>query len=248
LLLDDAVDLSLVVTTDDPTLVAHAALDAAGNATYRFDWERSAAAGLQGEDVAALPEDTVALHAGTLGLVLEPMATAIETLVASARPDVLVMVDPNIRPNVISDDDRTRRRIAAVLRRADVVKVSAEDLAWLAPGVGSDDAPREMTDAALVLVTDGAGPVRVCRRGAPVELVDVPPVTVVDTIGAGDAFGAGFLAEWTGAGRHRDDLADRHAVLGAVGVAVRVAAWTVGRARADPPRARDLGDPGWPGR
>ncbi|HEY8437374.1 MAG TPA: PfkB family carbohydrate kinase [Candidatus Limnocylindrales bacterium] len=249
LLLDDGVDLSLAVATDDPTLLAHASLDGTGNATYRFDWQGSAAAGLRADDLpAGLPGDAAALHVGTLGLVLEPMATTIEGVVAGAPSNVLVMVDPNIRPGVITDPDTFRRRMTAILRRADVVKVSLDDLAWLVPDSGNDEAARAATDAALVLVTDGARPVRILRRDASAERFDIPPVTVVDTIGAGDAFGAGFLAEWIRAGRHGDDLRDAAAVRDAVQYAVRVAAWTVGRAGADPPRLADLGDDGWPGR
>ena len=71
----DGVDLSLAVTTDAPTLLAVAALDAAGVATYRFEPAGSAAASLRPADLAGgLPPDTAALHVGTLGLVLEPAA------------------------------------------------------------------------------------------------------------------------------------------------------------------------------
>lgn len=56
------------------------------------------------------------------------------------------------------------------------------------------------------LVTAGGRPVRIVFAAAPDVVVDVPAVPVVDTIGSGDAFGAGFLAAWTGAGRCRAEL------------------------------------------
>src|SRR6478736_2115187 len=90
----DGVDLSLAVTTEAPTLLAVAALDAAGVASYRFEPAGSAAASLRPADLAGgLPPDIAVLHVGTLGLVLEPAAETIAGLVATAPPDVLVIVD-----------------------------------------------------------------------------------------------------------------------------------------------------------
>ncbi len=46
------------------------------------------------------------------------------------------MVDPNCRPTVFGDREAYLARLEAVLARADVVKVSGDDLAYLVPGVG----------------------------------------------------------------------------------------------------------------
>lgn len=62
--------------------------------------------------------------------------------------------------------------------------------------------------------------------------------------GAGDAFGAGFLAAWARSGHDRSELADLTALMAAARFAIAVATWSAGRAGADPPTLADLGDLG----
>lgn len=243
-LVADGVSPALVVDTDDPTTLALAELDASGAASYHFYVEGTAASGLEPADVTgAIAADTQAIHAGTLGLVLEPMAQATVALLAAAPPRVLVMVDPNVRPSIIRDAARYRRHLDAALARADVVKISREDAAWLAP---SQEPRRYATDlvargARVVLLTDGGDGVVVVTRDG-VTQVPVPRVAVVDTVGAGDSFGGGFLVSWLDRGLGRDDLDDGDAVLACVERAIRVAAITCTRAGAEPPTKADLGE------
>ena len=68
----------------------------------------------------------------------------------------------------------------------------------------------------------------------------VPPVPVVDTVGAGDAFGAGFLAAWTGAGYGRADLRDVDKVTAAARYAITVGSISTTRHGADPPTRDDV--------
>jgi len=245
----DGVDPGCVTSTDDPTLLAVAEIDADGSAAYRFHTQGTAAAGLAVADVPdGLPAATTALHVGSLGLVLEPMAATIERLVLEAPAHVLVIADPNCRPAAISDPPAYRARLHRLLGRVDVVKVSTEDLVWLEPDREPVEAARRLLQRGpgVLLLTDGRRPVRVVTM-SDAAVLEVPDVPVVDTIGAGDAFGAGFLADWTRAGRGRAELRDREAVLAATRFAIEVGARTVGRAGADPPRSAELSGafPGW---
>ncbi|MEI7744257.1 MAG: PfkB family carbohydrate kinase, partial [Chloroflexota bacterium] len=205
----------------------------------------SAPAVLGGPLAAGLPAGTRALLTGTLGLVLEPMATTLEALAVGLPDDVLLMVDPNARPSVIPDADAWRERIVRVLPRADVVKASAEDLEYLRPGEPIEGAAAWVAahGPQVVLVTDGARPVTVLAGGA-VHRVESPPVEVVDTVGAGDTFGGAFLACFVHDGGTRADLADADRVLRAVRFAVRASAAVCARPGANPPTLADLG--GWP--
>jgi fructokinase len=237
------VDLGLAPLTDAPTLLAVAELGADGAATYRFYADGTAAPGLSpGNLPDGLPPATTALHVGTLGLVFEPMAATIESVVAGLRADVLLMADPNCRPTAIRDPAAYRARLGRILGRVDVLKVSVDDLAWLDPGTGPVEAARRLMagGAVAVLVTDGARPVRLVTAAGVTEL-EVPAARVVDTVGAGDAFGAGFLAAWTAAGRGRTELADQAALASATRFAIEVGRLTTTRAGAEPPTLAELG-------
>ena len=229
----DGVSLDLVQRTERPTTRAFAELDEGGEARYRFDVVGTSAPALDAQALlAALPSDVVAVHVGTLGLVFEPIASTIETLVGSLEQDVLVVVDPNCRPSAIADPAGYRARMARILARADIVKLSTADQSYLGFEVA----------APVVVVTDAGGPVRV-RLGVEALEVPVPAVEVVDTVGAGDTFGGAMLAWLVDAGITRATVADAAAVLAAVRFAVRASGIVCQRAGADPPTLAELG--GW---
>lgn len=239
----DGVDVSLVARTDAPTTVAHAELDATGAASYRFEIEGTAAPALDGSSaLRALELAPAALHVGTLGLVFEPTGSSLEALVAASPSDALVMLDPNARPSAIPDLDAWRARIGRICERADVVRASTDDLMVLAPGRDAVSAAIGLLaeGVGVVVVTDGARPVRVVTADTEPLLVPVPVGPIVDTVGAGDAFGGGFLAWWIERGLGRDAVGDPGLLVAATRFAIRVAALTCARTGADPPSLSEL--------
>jgi fructokinase len=242
----DGVDLGWSVACEVPTTLAVAELDGDGSAQYRFYLAETSAPGLALDDVlTAWRTAPDAVHLGTLGLVAEPIASALAAGLGGLDSSTLVMVDPNCRPRVIPDREAYVHRLRGVLARADVVKVSGDDLAFMAPDVAPGAAARAVLDLGprVVLLTDGARTVRVFADGYAFDM-PVPMVEVVDTVGAGDAFGGAFLAWLMEAGGGRGGLAEPEVAREAVGRAVRVASLTCQRPGADPPRRSEVG---WPG-
>lgn len=236
----DGVALAEQLRTERPTSLAMAELDAHGAATYRFYFAGTSAEQLDpGLALGALPDEVAALHVGGLGLVVEPMADAVEALVGRLAGRALVMVDPNVRPAVIADMPAYAARLGRIVRSADVVKVSEEDLQVLSPGVPAQEAARALLAKGpkLVLLTLGErGAIAFGAFGARTALA--PRVEVVDTIGAGDSFSGAWLARWLQMDRPLDDV---EAVDDATGFACRAAALSCTRRGASPPTMAEIG-------
>jgi fructokinase len=239
---EDRVQIAAPEPVAEPTALAVVALREGGVAEYWF--HLAGTAGFRFDLPAArqaVAAGLSALHVGSLGLVVEPMAAGIERLVTEMPGAALLLLDPNCRPAATPDPGGYRARVRRLLPRADVIKASVEDLGFLVPRAGPEQAARSLLEAGAgcVLVTHGPDPVR--AFAAAYELAEpVPPVAVADTVGAGDAFGGGFLAWWVEHGLGRDRLADPGAVRAALAAAARVAALTVARVGAEPPWRHEL--------
>ncbi|MEV6336714.1 carbohydrate kinase [Nocardia vinacea] len=246
---DNDISLDHVVAAAEPTSLAVVDVDAMGTAHYDFridataDWQWTDA-----ELAHAVDDAVVALHTGSLAMMLPPGAAPLLRLVERARRTATISYDPNFRPHLMARTT-ARERIEVLLQLADVIKVSAEDLAWLYPHTAPEDILVDWAahGPALVVVTlgpdgclaaTGADPTPMYRSGK--------QVPVVDTVGAGDAFSAGLLA-----GLYRRDLlgADRRNALRDIAKseltdvldhATTVAAMTCARRGADPPTASEV--------
>ncbi len=246
LLAADGADLALTSFGPEPTTLAIADVDLDGHAAYRFIIDGTSAPNLTRPMLpASLSSGVRALHVGTLGLVFEPIAATIAGLVEREHENLLVMVDPNIRPATLNGAVGYRARLDGVMAQSTIVKASDADMEWLCPGVELESAARALLGRgpSLVVVTLGAdGAFGVCA-GTEVR-VPAPVVDVVDTIGAGDAFGAGLLAWLYDHDRlNRDLRLDREELHAALEFACLVASITCTRAGADPPHRAELTRP-----
>ena len=226
----------------DATGVAVARLDDEGRATYTFDiaWQLHPLR----ED---LPDPAV-VQVSSLAPTLAPGADHVLAVVQRYRDRALVAYDVNLRPAITGTGPEVVAAVEAMVALSDLVKASDEDLEGLYP---------DLDEAAAVSHLLGLGPVAVVvTRGgdgagwyAGGEHVAVPAQRgpVVDTIGAGDTFGAATLDALAARGCTGPDARTALAALGADDVravlahAAHAAAVTVSRPGADPPYARELG-------
>ena len=212
--------------TPAPTTLAIARLDALGAAEYKFYLERTSAAELATADVPAeILDGSNAIALGGLALLIEPTASSLTALIHHRPPGATILLDPNCRPAAVTDLPAYREMIDTVVRQVDVVKVSTDDLRLLRPADPPLRAAQGLLDLgpAAVLVTDGAAPATVLTESGE-RSIPVPVVEVVDTIGAGDAFVAGFLTWWTAHALNQHDAGDLDALLKAASAAIEVAA------------------------
>lgn len=228
-----------LLTGPEPTPLAVVNLNARGEAEYSFYLEGTADRLVTLDVLPPLGAEVIALHFGTLSLVTEPAASTFEALMVAEYGRRLVMLDPNVRPAVIGSRTAYMARLERWIQHADIVKLSEADAAWLRPDLHVSKVADWLRGlgAPLVIVTRGAeGAVAVGAKGS--AEVPTPKVRVVDTVGAGDAFGAGvlrwlwdrsLLAPTAVAGIGSDELA------GMLTFASAVAALACTRAGADPP-------------
>ncbi|KAA1421325.1 carbohydrate kinase [Nocardioides humilatus] len=216
------------------TSVAHARIGVDGAATYDFDvtWELGPVA----------ITNVHVLHVCSLAPLLDPGAAVVDELVDRLAPTTTISYDLNVRPAIIGVGPEVVKRVERMVARADLVKCSDEDLAALWPSYEEDEVVEHLQDlsGAPVVVTRGADGVTLAL-GSTAALYVGDPVQVVDTIGAGDTFGAALLdALWDRLPAGDLGQVSQEEWLTALAHASRCAAITVSRVGADPPWRHEL--------
>jgi fructokinase len=238
------VDTTLCARSPRPTTLAFVKL-VNGQATYAFYDENTAGRMLSVPDLPALPASIGTLFFGGISLVNDPAASSYDALQARASEDGRVtMIDPNIRPGFITDQQAYRARIDRMVGRADIVKLSDEDLHWLLGAGDLATLARNLLAKGpkVVFITEGAKGARAVTATQD-RFVAATKVKVADTVGAGDTFNAGVLASLHAEGAlTKTGLAclSDHALDAALSLGTRAAAITVSRAGANPPWSHEL--------
>ncbi len=240
-LVDSGVEVIPGLEQGRTTSTARVTLDAGGAPEYRFDVDWSLS--LEGH----LPPHPVHVHTGSIGAFLSPGAATVAEVVHAARPTATISFDPNIRPQFLPSLADAVAAVEAHVAASDVVKASDEDVAWLYPGAALDEVAAAWLalGPALVIITRGGGGALAHTR-ATSSTAPAHSVTVVDSIGAGDAFMSGIIAGMHARGLTGPTGRARLAELGGDDLAELLAlgmmcgAITVSRAGAQPPRRDEI--------
>lgn len=207
------------------TALAFVALDGHGERSFSF--YRPPAADLlfrENDFELGLFDDAAIFHAGSCSLTEDGI---VDTTLAGMRraraAGALVSFDMNLRPALWPRDTDPTPRLWQALSLADLVKLSAEELAFLATQPGGEDAVRERLwqgATQWLVVTDGTRPIRWFTRGGAGSTSTIA-AAAVDSTGAGDAFVGGLLFGLADAGvkastlsAFADDAAHRDTLLG----------------------------------
>ncbi len=191
-------------------------------------------------------DDIEAIHVGSTTLTHDSGAAQALAMIEDARGSITISFDPNCRPNLVSDKRRYVDQMDAFAAAADIVRMSDVDFEFLYGGSDHAGRAKSLLDAgaSLVVVTRGIKGAQAWHKQAGVVEVEAPTVEMVDTIGAGDSFQAALLFALRAIGRiGKLSLTQTTSQeLGRVlSFAAACAAFTCGRAGADPPRASDVG-------
>ncbi len=208
-ILEANVNLDLATESSQATSIAVVSLDELGVASYTFHFHDTANFGWQIDDLPELSSDDW-LHIASLSCIVSPGAEVLLDWMRDVRAGV--SYDINVRPTVITDPDaywsKVQPWLRAVGRRRGIVKASDEDIKFLAEAAGSGAAqdagdPVELAGLwveqyglGLAVITLGPGGGVAIEPGGNITRVPGFPTKVVDTVGAGDTFMAGFLDGW----------------------------------------------------
>lgn len=183
---------------DEPTTEAVVTLKE-GIPEYVFHRDGTAERCVTAEGLsAALPDDAVHFHAGSLAFAGIQDGAAWEAAFneATAR-GMTTSFDPNIRTALLEDPVAYHARVIRLLKTATIVKLSDEDLEWIFPDLSLEDAMKAllaMTCAKLVALTKGPDGAEGWTPSLHCAVENPAIETFVDSVGAGDTFMATLVA------------------------------------------------------
>ena len=200
----------LIAAEDVFTTLAFVTLDDTGNREFSFARKPGADTCISYEELdLSLIDETKVFHFGTLSLTDEPARSATYQAVEYAkRQGKLITYDPNLRKPLWRDLDAAKEQILWGLTKADIVKISDEEVEFLfglKPEEGAEYILRNF-DTKLVFVTCGAEGCYFANAVANGYAPSLSGIKVVDTTGAGDVFGGSVVWQVLQSGKKPEAL------------------------------------------
>lgn len=192
------------------TTMAFVTLDAEGNRSFSFARKPGADTCLRAEELdLELVDGCKVFHFGTLSLTNDPARTATVTAVEYAKKKgKYISFDPNLRKPLWPSDAAAKEQIEWGLRKADIVKISDEEIEFLWGLSPEDGAKKLLSEYGVQLVYATLGP-KGCYTAngqASVKVASPSGLHVVDTTGAGDIFGGSAMSRFLRLGKAPGEL------------------------------------------
>ncbi len=184
----------VVVESKGRTTLAFVSLGEDGKPDFAFYREGASDTKLTMDEVRVNPSEVVLYHFGSISLLDPPSSETFLKLFEMFSGRVPTSFDPNVRPSLIKNKEDYIRSLEAVLEKADVLKLSEEDMVYI---FGDVDLIRFVRrygreNKATFLTLGERGSVVFCC-GKVFEHSAVVVGNVVDTTGCGDAYMAGVI-------------------------------------------------------
>ncbi|SFL46299.1 fructokinase [Gracilibacillus orientalis] len=196
-LYNNGVSTSGMVYSDIHTTLAIVHIDESGDRSFSFCRNPGADTMLSKDDLK--PESiaqTKIFHVGSISMTNEPSRKATRTALKIAKENgVTISYDPNLRRDLWDSLEGAKERIVELLYYADIVKLSEEELEFIA---GTNEVEKgaklifQQYDVSLLFITAGSIGSYCCNKHV---ILFKPGLSIkaIDTTGCGDAFFAGVL-------------------------------------------------------
>lgn len=196
---ENGVDTSFCIRSADPTTLAFVNLPSKDDTEPQFSFYANGSADRSltvDELIPQLPEKVKALHFGSIAMVMEPGATALETLMARESGTRIISLDPNVRPDLIADQVAYRDRFEKWVASLDILKLSRVDFNWIYKDEKFEKHLLHWFDqgVSLVIRTKGEEGADGYTKSGTAAYARTPEIKIADTVGAGDTFLAATLA------------------------------------------------------
>ena len=192
------------------TTMAFVTLDAEGNRSFSFARKPGADTCLREDELdCSLIDECKVFHFGTLSLTEEPARSATAAAVEYAKKQgKLISFDPNLRKPLWPSDAAAKEQIEWGLRKADIVKISDEEIEFLWGLSPEDGAKKLLSEYGVQLVYATLGPkgCYTANRQGGVKVSSPDGIHVVDTTGAGDIFGGSAMSRFLRLGKAPGEL------------------------------------------
>jgi fructokinase len=203
-LLENNVETYFVARSNLPSALAFVTYEH-GDALYTFRVSDSADVTLSTQDlkIEQIHRQVGIFHFGSLILGFSPAGNTILELARGLQQKAIITYDPNVRKDLIPSWHDYMENVMLAIQIADILKISSNDIMHL--GLELNDIIRLENRPPIIILTKGKDGCTFYSKDFQFDLPAVP-VTIEDTIGAGDAFMAAILYKLSAMAITKDKL------------------------------------------